>query len=74
MVPDNSLRIPSWTTAALMARYQWRTADGRDWTLRAGIDNLFDRRAWQESPYQYGHIYLYPLAPRNLHLSAQVSL
>ena len=36
----------------------------RTLTWRAGIDNLADRRAWKESPYQFGHVYLFPLAPR----------
>jgi iron complex outermembrane receptor protein len=73
VLPDNSLDIPSWTTLGASARYNARI-DGRDWTLRAGVDNLLNRRAWQESPYQYGHVYLYPLAPRTFRISAQVSL
>ena len=44
------------------------------WTWRAGVDNLFDKRAWRESPYQFGHAYLYPLAPRTLRLSVQVDI
>jgi len=73
VLPDNSLAIPGWTTAGLSTRYALRAA-GRDWTLRAGVDNLFNRRAWQESPYQYGHVYLYPLTPRTFRASVQVSL
>ena len=41
---------------------------------RAGVDNLTDRRAWRESPYQFGHAYLFPLAPRTLRLSVQADL
>ena len=47
---------------------------GRTWTLRAGIDNIFDKRAWKESPYQFGHAYLFPLAPRTLRVSLETAL
>ena len=70
---DNSLHAPSWTTTSLSARYSLKAA-GADWLLRAGVDNVFDRRAWQETPYQYGHSYLYPLAPRTWRASLQVNL
>jgi iron complex outermembrane receptor protein len=43
------------------------------WLLRAGVDNVFDRRAWQETPYQYGHSYLYPQPPRTVRLGAQIT-
>ena len=46
----------------------------RHWTWRAGVDNLFDQRAWRESPYQFGHVYLFPLAPRTLRVSLQADL
>ena len=53
---------------------RWRSAPPGGTTLRwrVGIDNLFDRRAWRESPYQYGHVYLYPLAARTARVSVQV--
>ncbi|WP_374568197.1 TonB-dependent siderophore receptor [Ideonella sp.] len=70
---DNSARIPGWTTAGLAARYATR-ALGHEWLLRAGVDNLFDRRAWRESPYQFSHAYLYPLEPRSFRISLQTSL
>ena len=73
VTPDNLVRIGGWATVGLNARYGWQQG-GHDWTARVGVDNLFDRRAWQESPYQYGHIYLYPLAPRAFRASLQVSL
>jgi iron complex outermembrane receptor protein len=68
VLPDNSASIPGWTTVDLAARYVTR-AFGQEWTLRAGVDNLFDRRAWRESPYQFGHAYLYPLEPRTFRIS-----
>ena len=73
VLPDNSARIPGWTTVGLAARYATR-AMGHEWLLRAGVDNLFNRRAWRESPYQFSHAYLYPLEPRSFRLSLQTSL
>ena len=74
MLPDNSAQIPSVTRFDLGARYERKSAPARTWTLRAGIDNVFDRRAWRESPYQFGHAYLFPLEPRTLRVSLQVDL
>jgi len=74
VLPDNSVAIPGWTRIDLGARYEVRDASGRTWTLRAGIDNLFDRRAWRESPYQFGHVYLFPMNPRTAWLGLQVDL
>jgi iron complex outermembrane receptor protein len=75
VLPDNSARIPGWTRFDIGARYEAKAgADGATWTLRAGIDNLFDRRAWRESPYQFSHAYLFPLEPRTFRVSLQVDL
>jgi iron complex outermembrane receptor protein len=73
VLPDNSVQVPAWAVLGLSAK-QTLHAAGHDWTLRAGVDNLTDRRAWKESPYQYGHAYLYPLAPRTFRVSVQASL
>ena len=73
VLPDNSASIPGYTRADLGARYDTRIGD-RTWSWRAGIDNLFDKRAWKESPYQFAHAYLFPLAPRTVRLSVQVDL
>ena len=73
VLPDNSLRIPSVTRVDTGARIERRVA-GVAWTLRAGIDNLFDRRAWRESPDQFSHAYLFPLAPRTARISLQAEL
>ena len=72
-LPDNSASIPGYTRTDLAARYETR-GSGTQWTWRAGIDNLFDQRAWREAPYQFGHAYLFPLAPRTLRLSVQVDV
>ncbi|HUP10538.1 MAG TPA: TonB-dependent siderophore receptor, partial [Caldimonas sp.] len=73
VLPDNSLGIPSWTRVDLGARLV-RQAGGRTWTVRAGVDNAFGRRAWRESPYQFQHVYLFPLAPRTAWVSVQADL
>ena len=65
---DTSVRIPGWSRIDLAAR--WRQTLGATTLMwRAGLDNATDRRAWKESPYQFGHVYLYPLAPRTLRAS-----
>lgn len=72
-LPDNSAQIPGYARTDLGARYETRVG-ARNVVWRAGIDNLADRRAWRESPYQFGHAYLFPLAPRTLRLSVQADL
>jgi iron complex outermembrane receptor protein len=72
-LPDNSASIPGYTRVDAAARFETRR-DTSTWTWRVGIDNLFDTRAWKESPYQFGHVYLFPLAPRTLRIAAQVDL
>jgi iron complex outermembrane recepter protein len=68
VLPDNSVDTPGWTRIDLGARYTHGLgASNAVW--RVGIDNATDRRAWQEAPYQFGHAYLYPLAPRTLQAS-----
>ena len=71
-LPDNSIQTPGWTRIDLAMRYRQKLA-GQDVTWRAGIDNIANQRAWKEAPYQYDHAYLYPLAPRTLRTSAQLS-
>jgi iron complex outermembrane receptor protein len=73
VLADNSVRIPGYGQADLSTRYEQKLGDTTV-TWRAGVDNLFDRRAWRESPFQFEHVYLYPLAPRTFRLSAEVSL
>lgn len=65
VLPDNRVQTPGWTRLDLAA-----PASPRRWQpppcCGAGIDNVADTRAWKESPYQFGHAYLYPLQPRAL--------
>jgi len=73
VLPDNSVFIPGWTRLDLGARIEQNW--GKQLLIwRAGIDNLADRRAWRESPYQYDHVYLYPLAPRTFRASLEIRL
>jgi iron complex outermembrane receptor protein len=76
VLPDNSIQTPGWTRADFDLRYTQRLAASHITSIvwRAGIDNIANARAWKEAPYQYDHAYLYPLAPRSLHISAQVSM
>jgi len=72
VTPDDDIVTPAWTRIDIGARYTQRQA-GKTMVWRAGIDNIADHRAWQEAPYQFGHAYLYPLAPRTFHASATLS-
>jgi iron complex outermembrane receptor protein len=70
---DNSISLPGWTRLDAGARLD--QAWGKQLLVwRAGVDNLADRRAWKESPNQYSHVYLYPLAPRTFRVSLEVAL
>ncbi|MDE2455136.1 MAG: TonB-dependent receptor [Burkholderiales bacterium] len=71
VVPDNSLSIPGWTRLDLGARYTTKVGSST-LTWRAGVDNVTNRRAWRESPFQYGLVYLYPVMPAAAHLSLQL--
>jgi len=70
VLPDDSVQIPGWTIYGLGARYTQRVGDTA-LTWRAGVDNLFDRRAWREAPYQYDHVYLFPLEARTFRASLE---
>lgn len=70
-LPDNSLSLPAWSRLDLSARYVTQT-EGQTWTLQVGVDNATDAKAWKESPNSFGHVYLFPLAPRTF--SARISL
>lgn len=73
VLPNNSLQAAGWTRLDLGARWATRQA-GIDWTLRVGVDNVTDERAWRETPYQFGHAWLFPLAPRTGRISLTASL
>lgn len=73
VLPDNSVRIPGWTRLDAGARFEQSLA-GQQLIWRVGVDNLSNRRAWKESPFQYEHVYLYPLAPRTFRASLEILL
>ena len=68
VLPDNSIEAPAWTRLDVGARWTGR-AGGQRIVARIGIDNLGDSRAWRDTPYQFGHAYLFPLAPRTWRVS-----
>lgn len=68
---DNSVSIPGWSRLDLGAQLKQNTASAQ-LIWRAGIDNVTNVRAWKESPFQYGHAYLYPLAPRTFRVSVDM--
>lgn len=73
VLPDNSLRIPGVGRLDLGLRYEQQLGR-RLLTWRAGVENATNERAWRESPYQFDHAYLFPLAPRTFALSVQAAL
>lgn len=74
VLADGSVELPSWTRTDLLAKWTQATSSFGTLTWRFGIDNLFDRRAWKESPTQFGHVYLYPLEARSVRFSLQAAL
>ena len=67
---DSGVTIPGWQRWDLGLR--WRQSwSGNELVWRLAVDNLSDRRAWKESPYQFGHVYLYPQVPRTVRASVQ---
>ena len=73
ILPDGTLRLPAWTRLDAALHYQTNIrGTSTRWTL--GVDNLLDKRYWKESPYQYGHVYLFPGAARTFRVSFQASL
>ena len=73
VLPDNSVRIPAWTRVDLGVRHV-QAVGGTQLTWRLSLDNATDRRAWKEAPYQYGHAYLFPMAPRTWRAALQAEI
>jgi len=75
VLPGNeTLLAPGWARWDIGASYTQRLASGQRLIWRVGIDNLADRRAWVETPYQFSHVYLYPMTPRTWRLGLQADL
>ena len=47
--PTTASEIPSVTPLRPRRALRAKSSAGATWTLRAGVDNVFDRRAWRES-------------------------
>jgi iron complex outermembrane receptor protein len=73
VLPDNSIFLRGWTQIDLSARFTTTRPDGETVTWRLAVDNVANQRAWRESPYQYDHVYLFPLAPRTWRTSVDFS-
>jgi iron complex outermembrane receptor protein len=70
---DESMTLPAWTRFDAALRYDTKLGGtATTWTL--GVDNIANKRYWKESPYQFGHVYLYPGAPRTVRLSFTAAL
>ncbi|MGE5453130.1 MAG: TonB-dependent siderophore receptor [Acidobacteriota bacterium] len=65
VTPDNTEHVPAWTQVDVGLRYTQRLSN-QALVWQAGVQNLLDQRAWRSTPYQFGHVYLLPLAPRTL--------
>ncbi len=72
VLPDGSITLPAWTRMDALLQYQSHLGPANaTWTV--GVDNLFDRRYWKESPFQFGHVYLFPGAARTWRLGLQTA-
>ncbi|CAD0322811.1 TonB-dependent receptor [Xanthomonas hortorum] len=69
----NVLEIPSWTRVDLGARYAFQAA-GKAWSVRARVDNLFDRSFWSSVGGASGANYLVLAAPRTFTVSFSIDL
>ncbi len=73
VLPDASVTLPGWNRLDAGLRYQ-TTAMATPTTWALDVTNLRDARYFKESPYQFGHVYLFPGAARQLRLSVQANL
>lgn len=70
---DQSVTLPSYWQWDSWVNYRTRLG-GTPAVLRAGIDNVLDRRYWKDAPTQYwGGIYMFPAMPRIFRVSLQMS-
>lgn len=73
VLSDGSITLPAWNRFDAVLRYDTRLRGvNTSWTL--GVENLSDKRYWKESPTQFGHVYLFPGAPRTFRLGFTASL
>ena len=72
VLADGSQMLPAWSRVDASLRYETKLA-GTPTTWTLGAENLLDKRYWKESPYQYGHVYLFPGAARTWRVAMQAS-
>lgn len=68
----NTLKVSGWTRTDLGVRYLMDIGNNRLLTLRARVDNVFDKRFWASVGGYPGANYLVQSAPRTFALSASV--
>jgi iron complex outermembrane receptor protein len=68
----NTQAIPSWTRFDIGARYLVDLGNGRALTLRARIDNLFNKSYWASVGGTQGSNYLVLGAPRTFAVSGTI--
>ncbi|CAN7299126.1 TonB-dependent siderophore receptor [Rhizobacter sp. LjRoot28] len=73
VLDDGSIELPSWTRTDIGASYAHKLG-GSNLTWNLGVRNVFDRRAWKESPTQFGHVYLFPMEARTVLLSLMAEI
>ncbi|MGA8516491.1 MAG: TonB-dependent siderophore receptor [Burkholderiaceae bacterium] len=73
VLPDGSITLPAWTRVDAGVSYGHKLAGAQaTWTL--GVDNLFNQQFFKESPYQFGHVYLFPQQQRTARIGLSVAL
>jgi iron complex outermembrane recepter protein len=73
VLADESIMLPAWTRFDAALKYDTQVGKyATSWLL--GVDNAANRRYWRESPFQFGHVYLYPGAPRTVRLTFTAAL
>jgi iron complex outermembrane recepter protein len=73
ITPANDAQVGGYGLVDLGARYKQKV-DSAELTWRAGVDNIFDKRAWREAPYQFSHVYLFPTEARTFRVTVEASL
>lgn len=68
----NTLKVKDWTRTDLGVRYMMDIGNDRLLTLRARVDNVFDKQYWASVGGYPGSNYLVQSAPRTFALSASV--
>jgi iron complex outermembrane receptor protein len=68
----NTQTVPSWTRFDLGARYLIDIGNNRTLTMRARIDNLFDRNYWASAGGSPGSNYLVLGAPRTFYVTGTI--